>query len=725
MKKIITLASILLFAFFICGCKDEGDTNTKDHDCLEYKSEWLVLDTVSCGEEEKQQIICTKCSEVLDEKTITKEHEYESVVTPATCLVDGEIEYTCKLCSDLYTEKIPSTGHVYEEQVIVEVTCDTNGEIKYTCKHCDDSYTETVESIGHEYEETVISIKTCDVDGEIKYTCKHCSDSYTEKEKATGHDYEKTVLSEATCTEKGEIKYTCKNCDDSYIEESKTKEHDYRSRVMVEKTCTVDGETRYTCKNCDDSYVEIDEADGHKKDEGTVILNPSGSTPGIIQYNCKKCGEFLREETFYNNPYQQNGKLSVNGRDLVNQNGEKFQLYGLSTHGLQWFSKVVNEGTLSAIAENFGNNIFRFALYTDEDGYCDGSEAVKKRMLETLEKGIEIATELGLYVIVDWHMVGAENVLDKNPLTYLEEAKEFFSYISNKYKDQDNILYEIMNEPNGSTTWADCKKYANEVIPCIRKNTDAIILVGNPKWTADLNSVMKDPLTGYTNIMYTYHFYAADHTDTSQVVKAYDSGFPVFISEFGFMESSGDGAISTTYGNKWKQVLDSRNISYVAWNISNSKGSASIFKYNTSNLTDVSDSNLKEWGVYLKNWYSSKSSNNSGGSNDNNNDNSGYDQTITKVDFDFSVELTSDEWTNNGAPYYACFIQTTGYDDSRLKYDWTSTNEAVLSINEYSTITIYGNGKCSIICRTKTGDKVAVVDVEVKNGTITYVSRYK
>ena len=227
-------------------------------------------------------------------------------------------------------------------------------------------------------------------------------------------------------------------------------------------------------------------------------------------------------------------------------------------------------------------------------------------MLKDLHEGIDAATKLGLYVIVDWHMVGATNPLDKNPLTYLEESKEFFSYISEYYKDQNNILYEIMNEPNGKTTWADCKKYAEAVIPCIRKNTDAIILVGNPRWTADLTSVMNDPLVGYSNIMYTYHFYARDHSRTSQVEKAYDAGFPVFISEFGFMNSDGDGNISTTNGEKWKKVLDERNISYVAWNISNSGGSASIFKQNSPWMDDVSDSNLKEWGIYLKNWYREK-----------------------------------------------------------------------------------------------------------------------
>lgn len=595
MKKLLVILGILIVSFFMNACEK--------HDCFEFKSEWQIVSEVLCGEEYTEQIICTKCEEVLDTRTSTKEHDYEV---------------------------------------------------------------------------NVVSIRTCEVDGVTSFKCKLCDNTYTEKDYATGHEYV--------------------------------------SEIIQEKTCTVDGETKYTCLNCEDSYVETDKAEGHVKGELKIISEPSGNTPGIKQARCEICEEVLEEIEFFKSPYSENGKLSVVGPDLVNQYGEKYQLYGLSTHGLQWFSKVVNYDTISAIHSEFKNNVIRFALYTDENGYCDGSASVKKKMLNTLIKGIDIATELGLYVIVDWHMVGAENVLDKNPLTYLEESKEFFSYISEYYKDQDNILYEIMNEPNGSTTWADCKKYANEVIPCIRKNTDAIILVGNPKWTADLNSVMKDPLTGYKNIMYTYHFYAADHSNTTQVSSAYDKGFPVFISEFGFMESSGDGSISKTNGDKWKKVLDSRNISYVAWNISNSKGSASIFKYNTSNLSDVSDSNLKEWGVYLKNWYKSKASNSNAA--DTNNNNNTYDETIIKVDFQLVIEVEEE------TGYLQCFINTPGFETSRLKYDWTSSNENVLTVSEYSTISIVGDGKCSIICKSKTSGAVAVLDIDVLNGEIVnYKSR--
>ena len=305
------------------------------------------------------------------------------------------------------------------------------------------------------------------------------------------------------------------------------------------------------------------------------------------------------------NDYFTHGKISVKGPDLVDKNGEKFQLIGLSTHGLQWFSRYVNKGTISSLKNTFGINVIRLAMYTSEDGYCT-SEANKERLYNLVVQGVKYATEAGLYVIIDWHMVGAEDANDKNPLYYKDEAMDFFSKISKEFKDYDNVLYEIMNEPNGSTTWKQCKTYAELVIPKIRENTDGIILVGNPNWTANLNAVMADPLVGYENIMYTYHFYAAGHKNTYQVSNAYDKGFPVFISEHGGMESSGDGAIDYSSIQNWYKILDQRNISYVAWNVSNSAGSASIIKHSDDTLTDFSDEHLKEWGIWYKKWTRAK-----------------------------------------------------------------------------------------------------------------------
>lgn len=411
---------------------------------------------------------------------------------------------------------------------------------------------------------------------------------------------------EYPCESLGKLIRTCKICKEIIDTKEVYVEHELRERT-VDPLCEKEGRVIVTCKNCDfEEKTTIAEL-GHKESVFRVAEELGIDEVGNRYIDCTVCGEQLAREKFANNGFWAHGKLSVNGPDLVDSRGEKFQLYGLSTHGIQWFGNFLTYDTFHAIQTEFGINVVRLALYTDENGYCDGSESKRQTMLADLEEGIEAATRLGMYVIVDWHMVGADNPKDKNPLTYLKQSKEFFSMISEKYKDYDNILYEIMNEPNGSTTWSDCKKYAEAVIPCIRQNTDAIILVGNPHWTADLNSVMKSPLKGFDNIMYTYHFYANGHRDFGQVVTAYDNGFPVFISEYGMMESSGDGPLDTQSGEWWLSILDERNISYVAWNISHSKGSASIFKYNTWEYDNVKDSNLKEWGIYLKRLYRKKS----------------------------------------------------------------------------------------------------------------------
>ena len=50
--------------------------------------------------------------------TFCFEHKYEiTAKTPATCTEDGEITYTCSVCGDTYTEKIPATGHSFEDGI--------------------------------------------------------------------------------------------------------------------------------------------------------------------------------------------------------------------------------------------------------------------------------------------------------------------------------------------------------------------------------------------------------------------------------------------------------------------------------------------------------------------------------------------------------------------------------------------------------------------------------
>lgn len=414
-------------------------------------------------------------------------------------------------------------------------------------------------------------------------------------------------VGERICGQKVLQRKYCIICNEVLDEKEVTVKHEYVEEV-IEATCTTNGKTIETCKNCDKEPSErVIFATGHLNTEFRISKEAEKDGVGEKELYCKDCNEVLKTTNYVNNGYFAHGKLSVKGKNLVDEKGKKFQLQGLSTHGLQWANQYVNKRTIEELVNEFGINVLRVAVYTDEGGYAYGGDSAREMMENKVREAAQITYELGIYLIVDWHMVGAEHEEDKNPLTHLELSKSFFSKMSKEFSEKgyEHILYEIMNEPNGATTWDHCKLYAEQVIPVIRENSDGIILVGNPKWTADLLSVIADRLNTnvYTNIMYTYHFYAADHRSTNQVITAYNNGLPVFISEYGFMNSDGDGDIDPASGENWMKVLNERNISYVAWNISNTGGSASIFKKGTQDMFDVSDSNLKEWGIYLKNMY--------------------------------------------------------------------------------------------------------------------------
>jgi endoglucanase len=93
---------------------------------------------------------------------------------------------------------------------------------------------------------------------------------------------------------------------------------------------------------------------------------------------------------------------------------------------------------------------------------------------------------------------------------------------------------------------ADVKAYSEEVIKAIRTNDpDNIILVGSPHWSQDVHLAAEDPIKGYSNLMYTMHFYAGTHKKwlRDRTDDAIKKGLPVFISECAGMEATGDGPL--------------------------------------------------------------------------------------------------------------------------------------------------------------------------------------
>ncbi len=286
------------------------------------------------------------------------------------------------------------------------------------------------------------------------------------------------------------------------------------------------------------------------------------------------------------------GKLQGNGNQRVDESGNPAVLRGISTHGIAWFPDYINQECLNDWS-NFGANVVRFAMYTSEyGGYCSGGD--RENLKNLIINGVNCAKNADMYAIVDWHILS-----DGNPQTYQEDAKAFFSEMSAKLAGYDNVIYEICNEPNGGTSWQEVKAYAQEVIPVIRANApDSIIIVGTPTWSQEVEQALANPVTGYDNIMYSLHFYAATHKDDlrNKMISAHNQGLPIFVSEYGLCDSSGNGAIDREQSQLWFQAMNENQISYVAWNLSNKDETSSLIASSCDKKSGFTYEDLSEEG---------------------------------------------------------------------------------------------------------------------------------
>ena len=105
-----------------------------------------------------------------DEPNVIVPHYLTRKITKkATCTEDGVITYTCTECNESYTEKIPATGHKYND-VVTEASCDKGGYTLHTCANCGDTYKDDFTApTGHKYTKTTVKQPSCDTDGVSVY----------------------------------------------------------------------------------------------------------------------------------------------------------------------------------------------------------------------------------------------------------------------------------------------------------------------------------------------------------------------------------------------------------------------------------------------------------------------------------------------------------------------------------------------------------------------------
>ncbi len=298
-------------------------------------------------------------------------------------------------------------------------------------------------------------------------------------------------------------------------------------------------------------------------------------------------------------PVAINGQLRVCGVNLCNQYNRPIQLRGMSSHGLQWYHRCLNTASLDALANDWNADVLRISMYIQEGGY----ETDPRLFTDRVHHLIEMATARGMYAIVDWHMLSPGD-----PNFNLSRARTFFTEIANRHKNKVNILYEVANEPNG-VSWSTIRNYHHAIIPTIRaEDADAVILLGTRAWSslgvsdgASETEIINSPVNA-TNIMYTFHFYAASHgTEYLNALSRAADRIPMFVTEFGTQTASGDGSNNFTRSQQYLDLMAQKKVSWVNWNYSDDSRSGAVFTGGTCPSGPFAGtSRLKAAGVWVR-----------------------------------------------------------------------------------------------------------------------------
>ena len=252
-------------------------------------------------------------------------------------------------------------------------------------------------------------------------------------------------------------------------------------------------------------------------------------------------------------------ELHVEGNKILNKEGKEVWLQGVNIDSLQWNPKGerVMRSTLVAI-EDWKANVLRLPI---QEKFWFGKDAAQKdegkAYRELVDNIVNLAANRGVYVMLDLHRFRAPK----------QDHIDFWKEVAAKYKDHPAVVFEIFNEPHG-TTWEvwrnggfveDSNASADEdafltpeekalnkkgfhsvgvqaLVDAVRgTGAKNIVIAGGLDWSYDLTGVANgfalDEKKG-NGLVYAAHIYAQKKDWLGKVMIVADK-YPVIVSELG------------------------------------------------------------------------------------------------------------------------------------------------------------------------------------------------
>ena len=286
------------------------------------------------------------------------------------------------------------------------------------------------------------------------------------------------------------------------------------------------------------------------------------------------------------------GLLQANGNKIVNKGGEPVSFAGNSFFwsndnwgGERYYEPEV----VSWLKKDWNTTIVRAAMGVEDPGGNLDNKTANKNRVKTI---VDAAIDEGLYVIIDWHSHHAEDNTN--------EAVLFFQEMAELYGEHDNVIYELYNEPLDISWTNIIKPYAVSVIAAIRAiDPDNLIVVGTPEWSQRVDLAAADPITGFSNIAYTLHFYTIYHQQwlRDRANAALDDGIALFVTEWGSIGYS----LVDPEANKWMTWCFDNKISHCNWAVNDKEEEWSILVPGASTSGGWGNDDLTDAGKLAKN----------------------------------------------------------------------------------------------------------------------------
>jgi endoglucanase len=289
--------------------------------------------------------------------------------------------------------------------------------------------------------------------------------------------------------------------------------------------------------------------------------------------------------------------ISVRGNKLVDPQGNPVLIRGLAISDPD---KIESQGHWNK--EHFikvqqtGARLVRIPVHP-----IAWRERTPQGYLALLDQAVEWCTDLGMYVMLDWHSIGNMKAgLYQDPMyeTSMEETSSFWRTIARHFAGNNTVaFYELFNEPTlfndqlGRMSWDEWKRINEDLIAIIRAyDRETIPLVAGLDWAYDLSPLRINPVEA-ERIGYVTHPYLHKRSKPWEPKWEENFGFaadrfPVIATEFGFTLSKEGSAETREYGKAIIKYLEGRGIGWVAWVFDPEWGPPMLRSWDTYALTE-------------------------------------------------------------------------------------------------------------------------------------------